>query len=111
MLIVVNDQRRIEQINGFAAQFAGRSIQEMFGLRGAEALYCLHALDAAEGCGFGDYCQHCVIRKTVINTLENGTTHLQVEAPFSLARGNEIETLRFSFPALRLHSKILSWLW
>lgn len=93
LLIMVNAQRRIQQINEFAARFAGREKQEMLGLRGGEALRCLHALDAAEGCGSGAPCRQCAIRKTVTNTLDHGTTHLQVEAPFSFATGNEIHHL------------------
>ena len=86
VLMVVDTERRVQQVNGFATQFAGRPIEEMLGLRGGEALRCLHALDAPEGCGFGEYCQHCLIRNTVLDTLENGTNHLQIEAPFFFRR-------------------------
>jgi len=46
-------------------------------------LRCLHALDSSAGCGYGEHCQHCVIRNTVLDTLEQGKTHLQVEAPYT----------------------------
>ncbi len=84
VMMVVDGDRRIRQVNGFATQFAGRSEDEMLGLRGGDALRCLHALDDPKGCGFGEYCRECVIRNTVLDTLDIGETHLQVEAPYSV---------------------------
>ncbi len=83
VMMVVDGERRIRQVNGFATQFAGRPAEEMLGLHGGEALRCLHALDDPQGCGFGEYCRQCVIRNTVLHTLETGETHLQVEVPYS----------------------------
>ena len=107
VLMAVDTERRVQQVNGFATQFAGRPIEEMLGLRGGEALRCLHALDAPEGCGFGEYCQHCLIRNTVLDTLENGTNHLQVEAPFLLSKDGEINelTLLVSTTSLTMKDK------
>ncbi|WP_084489970.1 PAS domain S-box protein [Desulfotignum balticum] len=82
VIMVVNAERRIQQVNGFATQFAGRAAEEMLGLRGGEALRCLHVLDDPRGCGFGEFCQQCVIRNTVLDTLETGKTHLQIEVPY-----------------------------
>ncbi|MCF8111836.1 MAG: response regulator [Desulfobacteraceae bacterium] len=93
VLMVVDENRRIKQINGFASQFAGRPAEEMLGLRGGEALRCLHAIDHHEGCGFGQACKQCVIRNTVLDTLINGTTNLQVEAPYSLLTETETRQL------------------
>ena len=82
IMMVVDGERRIQQVNGFASHFANRSTEDMLGLHGGEALRCLHALDDPRGCGFGEFCEQCVIRKTVLDTLENGTTHRQVEADY-----------------------------
>ncbi|MGM0432747.1 MAG: PAS domain S-box protein [Spirochaetota bacterium] len=84
IMMVVDSERRIRQVNGFSSQFADRSTEEMLGLRGGEALRCLHALDDPRGCGFGDFCEQCTIRNTLLDTLSNGTTHLQVEADYYL---------------------------
>jgi PAS domain S-box-containing protein len=82
MMMVVNNERRLQQVNGLATQFANRDAGEMLGLRGGEALRCMHVLDDPRGCGFGEFCQQCVIRNTVLDTLETGETHLQMEAPY-----------------------------
>lgn len=95
IMMVVDGDRRIQQINGFAAQFAERPAEEMLGVRGGEALRCLHAIDDPQGCGFGEFCNHCVIRNTVLDTLENGTPHLQVEATFDFSLEGKTRSLTF----------------
>ncbi len=94
-LVVIDGDHRVRQVNGFASRFAGRSAEDMMGLRNGEALRCLHALNNPEGCGFGAHCQQCVIRKTVLDTLEHGVTHLRVEAPYPLSLENETRHLTF----------------
>ena len=93
VLMLIDSERRIQQINGFATQFAKRSADEMLGLRGGEALRCLFALDHSDGCGFGEHCRNCVIRKTVLDTLEMGKTYLQVEAQYTFYLGGQSRNL------------------
>jgi signal transduction histidine kinase/PAS domain-containing protein len=95
VLMVVDSERRIRQVNGFTTQFAGRSSEDMLGLRGGEALRCLHALDEPEGCGFGPYCQECVVRNTVLDTLAKSVTHLNVEASLPFMIEGQEEELTF----------------
>ncbi|HDP94975.1 MAG TPA: PAS domain S-box protein [Candidatus Aminicenantes bacterium] len=96
VMMVVNADRRIQQINGFATQFAGRDAEDVLGLRGGEALRCMHVLDDPRGCGFGDFCQRCVIRNSVLDTLETGKTYLQIEAPyFYQEKDNKIKEMTF----------------
>jgi len=92
IMMVVNAERRIQQVNGFATQFANRDAEEMLGLHGGEALRCVHAMDDPKGCGFGVFCQQCVIRNTLLDTLETGEGYLQIEAPYSFkAQDNETQ--------------------
>ncbi len=93
MMMVVDSTRRLRQVNGFAAQFAGRTVEEMLDLRGGEALRCLHALDDPRGCGFGRFCKDCTIRNKVLETLENGVAHLQAEASFNFSSGGQAREL------------------
>jgi len=92
LMLVVDSDRRVLQANAAAAKFAGRRAEEMVGLRGGEALRCLHSLDDPRGCGFGPSCQICKTRLTVLDTFEKGNSHYQVEwhLPFS-HRGKQEE--------------------
>ena len=92
LMLVIDLDRRVLQANAAAAKFAGRRAEEMVGLRGGEALRCLHSLDDPRGCGFGPSCQTCKTRLTVLDTFEKDNSHYQVEwhLPFS-HRGKQEE--------------------
>jgi PAS domain S-box-containing protein len=96
IMMVVNSERRIQQINGYATQLTGTETKDMLGLRNGEALRCVHALDDPKGCGFGEFCQQCVIRNSILDTLETGKTHLQEEAPyFFIEEDDKIREMTF----------------
>ena len=87
IMALVDRERRVRKINRVAADFTNRPVERMIGLRGGEALGCLHSLDNPQGCGFGPSCARCQIRLTVVDTFETGHTHQQVEATLPMARG------------------------
>ena len=87
IMTLFDRERRVRKINRVAAAFTDRPVEEMIGLRGGEALSCLHSLDNPQGCGFGPSCARCQIRTTVVDTFETGAIHQRVEAKLSMARG------------------------
>jgi PAS domain S-box-containing protein len=80
IMMLLDSDRRVCKANKLAAKYAGADAPDLVGRRGGEALRCLHALDDPAGCGFGSHCQACLVRRTVIDTLETGSSHYQVEA-------------------------------
>jgi PAS domain S-box-containing protein len=86
IMVLVDRERRVRKMNKLAEQFAGREASGLIGKYGGEALGCLHALDDPEGCGFGEHCQQCTVRCTVLDTFATGRSHHQVEAclPFTI---------------------------
>lgn len=95
MMLLLDGERKIRRVNGVACSFAGSPATDMSGLRGGEALHCVHALDSAEGCGFGAYCQSCVIRQTVQDTFESGQKYHQVEATLTLSIQGKEQEIQF----------------
>jgi two-component system, cell cycle sensor histidine kinase and response regulator CckA len=89
-MMLVGKDRRIRKINGFAARFAGRLAPEMEGLRGGEALCCLHHLDDPQGCGFGPACADCPVRNAVMDTFESEISRQDVKSWLPLIRGGSI---------------------
>jgi len=90
-MMLVDRERRVVKSNVAAASFAGRSAEEMAGLRSGEALRCLHHLDDPQGCGFGPFCAGCPVRLAVLDTFDSGENRRDIEAwlPFSRGGGNE----------------------
>ncbi|UCG54803.1 MAG: PAS domain S-box protein, partial [Dehalococcoidia bacterium] len=61
-IMLIDRERRVRKVNEAAAVFSHRRTKDMIGLRGGEALRCLHSLDDPQGCGFGLSCKTCSIR-------------------------------------------------
>ena len=105
IMLLVDAERRVRKANGFAVEFAARDAAEMIGLRGGEALRCLHSVDVPAGCGFGPHCAECTVRRTVIDTLETGASHHMVEAslPFNVDGREQELTFLLSTARLTIH--------
>ncbi|NVN92933.1 MAG: response regulator [Desulfuromonadales bacterium] len=102
LLLLLDGNRKIRRANTYACTFTGTSVTDIIGKRGGEALRCLHALDALEGCGFGAHCRQCVIRLTVINTFDTGQSHHGVEASLPLSIHNLKKTISLLLSTTRI---------
>ncbi len=80
VMALVDRERRVRKTNAAANGFAGRSAEEMAGLRSGEALRCLNSQDDPRGCGFGPVCQSCPVRQAVEDTFAKRTNYQGVEA-------------------------------
>jgi len=94
-MMLVDKERRVRKINSSGNEFADRTGEEAIGLRGGEALRCMHHLDDPEGCGFGDFCEDCKVRNTVLDTFETGESHEKIEATLPFMINGEEKELTF----------------
>jgi len=110
IMILVDEDRRVRKANRMATAFSGRPGSEMFGLRGGDALRCLNSLEEKSGCGFGSECRHCTVRRTVMDTLETGRNHDQVEAslPFRIEGKERTVTFLLSTTALKIQGSLMA---
>jgi PAS domain S-box-containing protein len=102
IMMLVDAERRICKMNKLAEECAGADAADLIGRRGGEALRCLNALDDPKGCGFGPNCQTCLVRHTVVDTLETGLSHHHVEASLPLLIAGEPQNLTFLLSTARL---------
>jgi len=96
VLLLVDQDRRVHLVNEAATRFARRTANEMADLRGGDALRCLHSLDDPKGCGYGPFCDICVVRNTVMETFQTSKGFYQREAqlPFDIdGETNELSLL------------------
>jgi PAS domain S-box-containing protein len=107
IMLLVNSEHRVCKANKFAEEFAGVSPSGLFGLRGGEALRCLHALADVGGCGFGPYCESCTVRGTILDTFATGCSHRQVEAslPVNIAGRDREVTFLLSTAGLKIREE------
>jgi PAS domain S-box-containing protein len=72
-IFVVDEDVRIQDLNQAAAIGFGLNKGTVLKRRGGEVLHCLHSQDVPEGCGRGEFCRTCVIRKSVKASLQGQT--------------------------------------
>ncbi len=80
VMLVVDSERRVRKMNDPAVAMSRRPAEQSIGLRGGEALRCVHATDTSEGCGFGPDCESCGVRNAVLDTFRTGKGCHGVEA-------------------------------
>lgn len=92
MLLIVDDDVRLLHVNATASTGLGIDIKDVHHKRGGEALHCVHASDAPEGCGRAEACRDCIIRNAVNNAVAGGTSYRKATR-MELVRKGEITEL------------------
>ncbi|MEW5911476.1 MAG: PAS domain S-box protein [Thermodesulfobacteriota bacterium] len=109
ILMLVNKERRVLRINGYGQEFAkttgAEKIRQQCGAdllcMGGE-LGCLYAAEVLIDCGAGSNCELCLVRRTVLDTLETGQDHHQVEVNLPFEVAGEKKELTFLLSTTRL---------
>ena len=102
VMMLMDGERHIHKMNKQAEIFADASVTDLLGRRGGEALRCLYALEDPRGCGFGQRCQHCVLRRSVIDTFKTGHSQHKLEATLPFAIGGKPQDVTFLLSTSRL---------
>ncbi len=102
MMILLDQERKVRKINGFAVEFLGGQPEKLIGRRIGEILRCLHALDDPEGCGFGPSCGQCILRRTVMDTFETGQNHQYEDVDLVISVEGEERVLTYLLSTTRL---------
>jgi PAS domain-containing protein len=87
-VFVVDEDVRILECNTAAARLLGKSKPSLIGKRCGEALNCIHALEAPEGCGHSPDCGECVVRKSV-RAAARGRSVVRHEAEMKFGRNGK----------------------
>ncbi len=88
MMMVTDAERRVHRVNRATVEFAGRMPDEMIGRRTCSALGCRHSDDDPRGCGFSSHCADCLVRGSIMETIETGVGKQRVEAKLCLMAGD-----------------------
>ncbi len=103
-IAIVDKERRIQVINKTGAALSGKQSVDLQGMRAGEALRCIHATDDPKGCGFGEACQKCAIRKTVIDTLQNQRQHVGIESNLTTERNGQVDKMTVLLHSIPIRS-------
>ncbi len=87
-VFVVDEDVRILECNAAAVRLFGPDKQAIIKRRGGEALHCVHAKEAPEGCGRAPACPDCPVRKAV-QAASRGRRVTRQNAQMELAAGGK----------------------
>ena len=82
IMLLINEKFLVHKANRMATEKVLRTETEFIGLRGGEALRCVHAEDDPQGCGFSPKCNSCVLRNTVKITFSTQSPQNNIESQF-----------------------------
>jgi len=68
-VLIVDRDRRVLVVNSVIERIFGVSDAAVTGMSGGEVLRCVHVQDSPDGCGFGDHCRTCLVRKTALDAI------------------------------------------
>jgi PAS domain S-box-containing protein len=90
-LLLMDRSRVISGTNYAMTTLIMRDPAEIVGLRSGEAIGCVNSRKDPRGCGFGENCSECVLRRTIETVIaENSSVH-NVEIPLDLVIGGRIQ--------------------
>jgi len=95
IMMVVDGENRIREMNAAGKKMARNKEKDTIRLRTGPVLRCIHSLENPEGCGYSESCSGCTLRTTVLDTLETGKEHHNVEADLVLAGEERTEEKTF----------------
>jgi PAS domain S-box-containing protein len=87
VMLVLDEETTIVRANRAAAQFAGKTAEELCGKRPGEALGCCHSTEDPCGCGFSRSCMNCSLRNAIKRVISCEVPPHGIEAAFDFAEG------------------------
>ena len=110
MIMIVDEDRRIQTFNRAVLEFTGMTPRQVIGLRCGLAFNCGNSKEDGRGCGFGSNCNDCRLWGAIRKTIETGEKCLRVEAviPIPEEKGGGKMTLMVSTAPIRTYGKDLA---
>ena len=94
-MLLLDENMIVRQVNNVTAKLVGKQVSEIINNSPGEGLGCIHSHDDPRGCGYGQFCEQCQIRKTAQKVLSSGKPVHGVEVqPTFLIDGNQASPWR-----------------
>jgi len=89
-MLLLNENTEVLKMNQTGLVAAGKTNESVMGLQAGDILDCIGSFQHPDGCGFGEDCKNCVIRRTVAETFATNQTAFKVEAKLSRKQNDKI---------------------
>lgn len=91
VMIVVNQEGKVENINHATSEALGKQKEDALGLLGGELFGCINSLEG-EGCGKNNECKECIVRNTVMRTFMTSENVYKTEGELTIKIGEQFST-------------------
>ena len=95
LMCVMDSDRRVVYLNHAMAAFIAKSEESLKGGRACGILGCVNASDDPRGCGYGIHCELCPLRSAILDTLQTGASHREIDYRATLERGGHRQAMAF----------------
>jgi signal transduction histidine kinase/ActR/RegA family two-component response regulator len=85
-MLLVNENIEVMKMNQAGLIAADKPMDEAIGQRIGDILNCVGSFQTPGGCGFGEACQHCIVRRTVKETFATNQNSKKTEAVLRLKK-------------------------
>ena len=110
--VLIDRKRRVRKVNSLFFDLTRQTKADVMSLPAGNALRCFNALSYPDGCGSGPSCERCLLRKTIMDTLDTGRSHHQAEitmqiSGISTGSLTEMRTFLLSTTQLSIHAETM----
>lgn len=102
IMMVVNEEGRVQKINHAGITFSGRLRDELIGLLGGEIFGCINCL-SGDTCGRHEICAECSVRDTIRHTFRTGKPVFQKESSLTVSKESGEQVFSFLISTALLH--------
>lgn len=102
MILIDGERRFVRGTQAALFSHAGAFAADVIDTRFGEAIRCINALKESGGCGFGSRCKECVVRNSILDTLETGRKHYQREVLLQVSAGCDAKEVALLISTARL---------
>ena len=99
-ILVLDAERRLRKFNRTAADFLGEPPAVLAGRRFGEALRCVNASNDSGGCGFGERCPRCAVRRAVCEAISADATCARLRTEMTRSGKDRDKTLHLAISAV-----------
>jgi hypothetical protein len=92
-VLLLDGDLRILALNGWAERMLAAPEAQLVGRRPGDALHCVAALGAPNGCGHGADCEGCLVRASALEAVRGSTVSQREVRVVSRAAGKEEERI------------------
>jgi nitrogen-specific signal transduction histidine kinase len=97
-VFLVDADVAISSLNQAAEALVGENPKQIIRRRAGEILHCIHSQEAEAGCGRSEFCSDCLVRNSVTEAFEQGTT-VRENAKLELVTPQGVEEVYLSIIA------------